>query len=156
MNPQEIKRHTYTGMYGILRKDGHVLLIRKARGPYTGTFDLPGGSPEFGETPEETLRREFSEETGLLIEPVRLLEVLTHRCQYVNDHSELEDFFHIGVVFEVKLLGDDTAKGVPDGEDSLESRWMVEESLSALPLSPFASRMLRTYMHRVREIVNHA
>ena len=36
----QLKR--YIGAYGVLVRGGNVLLIHKARGPYTGTLDLPG------------------------------------------------------------------------------------------------------------------
>ena len=58
-------KHTHLGVYAIIRQNRKFLLIKKARGPYTGMFDLPGGKIEFGETPEQTLVREVAEETGL-------------------------------------------------------------------------------------------
>lgn len=42
------------GVYGAWCQNGRVVAIRKARGPYTGMLDLPGGSPEGDETSEET------------------------------------------------------------------------------------------------------
>lgn len=46
---------------------GRAVLRRKARGPYLGLLDLPGGSPVPGESPEETLRRELIEERGVCV-----------------------------------------------------------------------------------------
>ncbi len=60
-----MKRHTHLGVYGVLVRNNQVLLVRKGRGPHTGKWDFPGGTIEFGETPYETLLREFEEETGL-------------------------------------------------------------------------------------------
>ena len=64
-NPNITKTHF--GVYGIFKEDKKILLIKKARGPYTGLYDLPGGSQEAGESFEETLKREFLEETGLTL-----------------------------------------------------------------------------------------
>lgn len=61
------KKHTHIGVYGLIIRNEKILLIKKANGPYKGKFDLPGGSLEFGEKPEETLVREFKEETGLSV-----------------------------------------------------------------------------------------
>ena len=55
--------------------EGRVLLGRRAREPKKGLWDLPGGFLDEGEAPLEALVRELKEETGLEIEPVRLLGV---------------------------------------------------------------------------------
>ena len=55
---------SHKGVYAIIKKNNQILVIRKARGPYTGLYDLPGGTPEDSETPEETLKREIKEETN--------------------------------------------------------------------------------------------
>ena len=55
--------------------EGRVLLARRAHEPSQGLWDLPGGFVDEGEEPLETLRRELEEETGLRIEPGRLLGI---------------------------------------------------------------------------------
>ena len=55
----------YYGVYGIWRQNGLIVAIRKGRGPYLGMLDLPGGSPQPGETSGETLERELQEECGV-------------------------------------------------------------------------------------------
>ncbi len=42
-----------------------ILLVKKAIPPYKGSWDLPGGFVEPGETLEESVRREVKEETGI-------------------------------------------------------------------------------------------
>jgi ADP-ribose pyrophosphatase YjhB (NUDIX family) len=63
------------GVQGLLERDGRVLLARRGNEPRRGYWDLPGGFLEETEDPVEGLRREFLEETGLEIEPVRLLGI---------------------------------------------------------------------------------
>lgn len=53
-----------------LDDEGHVLLARRARDPYRGRWDLPGGFLEEGEHPLLALRREVREETRLDVEPL--------------------------------------------------------------------------------------
>lgn len=59
-------------IYGVLREDGKVLLTKSTfRG--AAFVNFPGGGIEIGEAPMDALRREFAEETGLEIRPVRVL-----------------------------------------------------------------------------------
>ncbi|MGC4943390.1 NUDIX domain-containing protein [Kribbella sp. DT2] len=53
------------GVYALWRQDARLVLVRKTRGPYDGLLDLPGGSPEPGESELATLRRELREECVL-------------------------------------------------------------------------------------------
>jgi ADP-ribose pyrophosphatase YjhB (NUDIX family) len=56
-----------------------VLLTRRARAPYAGTWDVPGGFLEADERPEAGLRRELEEELGITPRRQRLLGFATDR-----------------------------------------------------------------------------
>jgi ADP-ribose pyrophosphatase YjhB (NUDIX family) len=56
---------------------GRVLLGRRARPPYAGTWDLPGGFLEAGETPEAGLAREMREELGVGVRSLRFVGFTT-------------------------------------------------------------------------------
>jgi len=69
-------------IYGLLIQPERILLVRAPPALY-GVVGFPGGGIEPGEAPLDALRREFVEETGIEIEPVRLLWATTgfHRSQ---------------------------------------------------------------------------
>jgi len=49
-----------------------VLLVRRGKPPAMGSWSLPGGAQELGETAEHAARRELAEETGLEAGPLVL------------------------------------------------------------------------------------
>jgi 8-oxo-dGTP diphosphatase len=71
----------------LVRKDGAVLLQHRDDIPsisYPDHWCFPGGLREEGESPEETSRREFFEETGYRVDKLFPLG----KDEYVNDRGE--------------------------------------------------------------------
>ena len=132
-----MKQHTHIGVYAVIKEGNKMLFIKKARGPYIGKWDLPGGGFEFGETPLETLHREVVEETGLTIDKFNLLNVFSHTETYKNSNSEEETVHHIGIIYNVEV-NKDKLKTHGDGEDSLGAKWLDVQSINKNMLSPFA------------------
>jgi 8-oxo-dGTP diphosphatase len=54
---------------------GAVVLIQRKNPPFAGSYALPGGFVEIGETVEAACRREAKEETGLEIELLGLVGI---------------------------------------------------------------------------------
>jgi len=57
----------------IVNDNDEMLVVRRAKEPAKGTFDLPGGFVDMGETVEEGMIREIKEETGLDITNIQYL-----------------------------------------------------------------------------------
>ncbi|SMF80871.1 ADP-ribose pyrophosphatase YjhB, NUDIX family [Paenibacillus uliginis N3/975] len=138
-----MEKYTHLGVYGVLIKDGRILLIRKARGPYLGKWDLPGGSIEFGEEPEQTLKREFHEETGLTAIRGIMKTAVSCTIIYQRTEDELEEMHHIGIIYQVELEDDKAPiKREGDQQDSLGAEWIPLEKLKFIPITPFVEMMM--------------
>ena len=61
-------RNALPGANGVVVRDGHVLLTRRAHAPWRNLWCSPGGFCELGEHPVETVVREAREEVGLAVE----------------------------------------------------------------------------------------
>jgi 8-oxo-dGTP diphosphatase len=63
----------WVGVSAVVIRDGRVLVGRRRGSHGCGTWAFPGGKVEAGESPEQAVRRELTEETGLLatrVEPI--------------------------------------------------------------------------------------
>jgi len=59
----------------IIPYKGKIVLIKRKNEPYKDHYALPGGIVEYGESVESALIREAKEETGLDVEPYKLVGV---------------------------------------------------------------------------------
>ena len=115
--------------------DGRVFLAR--RGPRArneaGCWEFPGGTVQFGEKLEETVRREFREEYGMEIEVTGLLGVADHLLPGEGQHW-------VSVSFAARHVG-----GVPQIREPgkcIEIGWFNEDDLPS-PLSQAAEAARR-------------
>lgn len=86
---------------GVVIENGKVLLARHTYGNGKNMLIIPGGYVNFGETPQEALKREFMEETSVVVEPLEILGIqfnrkdwyIAFRAKYISgeastDHEE--------------------------------------------------------------------
>jgi ADP-ribose pyrophosphatase YjhB (NUDIX family) len=92
-----------------LVKGDKVLLVKPNRGMAKDKWIAPGGFVEYGENPEETVRREAKEETGINVKDVELLAVEKARYESTNYHF-------VTVFFTGKFEGEPKRKKDEIGE----------------------------------------
>jgi mutator protein MutT len=141
----QISRH---GAYGVVIRGSQILFTLKKSGPYKGLWGLPGGSIEFGETPEEALKRELLEETALAVAHLELLSVATTTGEYQNQ-GEAYEFHHIGIIYKISstvLMAD----LVPEEE----GRWIRIDDINYAELTPFAKHVLNDFFNLTGEECN--
>ena len=128
---------THFGVYGSVIRDDKILLIKKARGPYTGLYDLPGGSQEEGEDCLQTLKREIAEETGcelIRAENERYKSVIF--ADFTPQSGEKGVLQHNAILYDVEISG--TPQTTGDGLDSNGAVWVDINDLTAENATPYA------------------
>ena len=73
------RNYTEVAVGILLRADGAMLLSTRPTGKvYAGSWEFPGGKLEVGETVEQALRRELTEELGITIGAAEVWKVTEH------------------------------------------------------------------------------
>jgi ADP-ribose pyrophosphatase YjhB (NUDIX family) len=63
----------------VVERDGRVLLVRRRLNPRRGLWSFPAGFVDFDESPAEAAARECEEETGIEVEILDLLDVVSEK-----------------------------------------------------------------------------
>jgi 8-oxo-dGTP diphosphatase len=105
----------------IILRDHEIALIKRGREPFKGSYALPGGFLNQGETLEECVVREAFEETGLRTEIVGLVGVYSAPNRDPRGHF-------VTAVYHVRPAGG-TLK---QGDDAAEAKWFHIDHLPQL------------------------
>ncbi|GAA1688425.1 NUDIX domain-containing protein [Microbacterium sediminicola] len=115
----------------VVDEDGRALVVRK-RG--ARVFQQPGGKPDPGETPLETVVREVAEETGIHASPADFVPLGRFSEVAANepDHQVVAD------AFLLRVEGVDATST----NEIEELRWLREEDVEHTPLAPLSRNHL--------------
>lgn len=103
---------------GVLIKNNQVLLIKRAIKPFMGSWVLPGGHLEQGETVREALKREVKEETHLDLESYKLMNVYSGIDRDPRERT-----------ISVAFLSKESSGEMNGSREGEELRWFSEEDL---------------------------
>lgn len=131
---------THIGAYGLIINNNKILLIKKKGGPYDGKLDLPGGTIEFYETPEETLIRELKEEVGISIIKYSLFD--SNSVNVVHNYKDqLINIHHIGIFYKVEEFSGNIKENIKIddiNDDSMGAKFYEINKLKKDKLSSIA------------------
>jgi len=85
-------------------KNGQIVLIKRKNPPFQGSYALPGGFVDYGETVENAVIREFKEETGLESEIEKFIGIYSEPDRDPRGHT-------VSVVFLLKITGGELMAG---------------------------------------------
>jgi ADP-ribose pyrophosphatase YjhB (NUDIX family) len=118
----------------VLRRDS-VLLVRRGKPPSAGSWSIPGGAQEVGETAESAARRELLEETGLQVGPLHLL---THVDSIHRDAAGRVQYHYTILDFAAEWVSGEPIAG----SDVTEAGFFAFDALAPLKLWTEAYRVI--------------
>jgi len=113
-----MKFHYIVNVCYIVNEQGQILLQLKKRGFGQGKWNGPGGKTEPGETPEESVKREVREETGIAIKSLKKMGELEF---IFNKKEEWNNYCHVFVC--------DEFEGKPKDRGEGKLQWFKQEEL---------------------------
>lgn len=117
-------RYSVSVAAAVVRDDGKLLAIKRRD---NGHWEPPGGMLEPGETASAGVVREVEEETGLVVEPVRLSGVYQNMTQNI-----------LALVFLARAV-----TGEPrTGEESVRVDWLSADQVRECMTEAYAVRLL--------------
>lgn len=116
---------------GVVIKDKKVLLARHTYGNGKGMLIIPGGYVNYGETPQQALKREYMEETNIEVEPLNIIGI----------RFNMHDWY---VVFSAEYV---SGKERSDNDENSEVLWLdVELALTRDDVPELTKKMIKSAM----------
>lgn len=120
--------------------ENRILLALRDRTPNEGTWAMPGGMVEVGETLEQAAIREVREETALIVSDLAFIR--NHEI-IMRDVADKVEIHYVLAMFAAKNV----SGAAIAGDDAADVRWFALDELQTVPLTgntlQFAEESLR-------------
>ncbi len=145
MMTREYPQTPLMGVGAAVIDDDRVLLVQRASEPMKGHWSIPGGLVEVGESLHAAVVREVSEETGLAVEPLELVELLDR----IHREGDRVRYHYVIADYLCRVTG-----GVLQaGSDAAAVRWVQRaEWLSPGALDPVTARVIEAAWQRAQAL----
>jgi len=137
------------GVGAVIVQNERALLVQRGTEPMRGHWSLPGGLLELGEGLQAGVVREVKEETGLIVEPVELIELLDR----IHREGERVRYHYVIADYLCRVEGGDLLAA----SDAAAVRWVERaewNSHSALQLDPITVRVIELGWQRAKALEN--
>ena len=125
---------------------GRILLHRRTD---NALWSIPGGAMEVGESIAETVVREVKEETGLDVEPERVVGIYSNP-QHVIEYADGEVRQQFSICFACRLVGGQVALS----DESSEVGFFTPAEIEAMPMHASIRLRIRHYLeHRPEPVI---
>jgi 8-oxo-dGTP diphosphatase len=151
MSQREFPSSPLVGVGGVVVHEGRVLLVERGTEPLKGKWTIPGGLIDVGETLIEAVTREVREETGLVVEPVELVELLDR----IHRDGERVRYHYVIADYLCRVVGGTLLAA----SDAAAVRWVERpewNSHSALRIDPITTRVIEAGWQRAKALETEA
>ena len=125
----------------ILDETGKVLLQQRKHPK--GSWGLPGGLMELAESTEDVARREVYEETGLIVEDLKLINVYSGPDQFIKAENG-DEFYVVTTAYSTNSF---RGKLVVDPAESISFGFFCPHELPS-PMVKSHKRIIEDYLSR--------
>ncbi|MDL1163413.1 NUDIX hydrolase [Yersinia pestis] len=95
----------FVGSVVIIKNNKNQVLLQKRKYP-VGSWAIPGGLMELGESVEETAKREIKEETNLSIDNLKLINVYSGKDNYIKQPNGDEFYVVVNAFYTEHFEGE--------------------------------------------------
>ncbi len=126
-------------------KDGTFLALQRKGSHGPGTWSVPGGHQEFGESFEETAKREIAEEVGLTIRNIRFGAITNDYFKDEGKHYVTIWMLSDWVSGEAKILEPEKCQAIA---------WVKFDDLPSPRFVPWESMQQSPFARSIRAAIN--
>jgi ADP-ribose pyrophosphatase YjhB (NUDIX family) len=112
----------------IIFQGDRILMAQRGKPPLQGWWSLPGGALETGEALADAVAREVLEETGLVVQPLRVFEVFE---RILRDDAGVPEYHYVLIDYICQVTGGD----LRPGDDVCCAEWMRLDQLRGLQIT---------------------
>ncbi len=140
-HPNEYPSHPRPAVAVLIQRKGRILAVLRGNPPARSTWALPGGSIELGEGLMEAAAREVMEETGVKVEPLRVITAVDAIYKGLKERGEIR-FHYVIIYVEARYI-----EGVPaPGDDVTMAQWLTLDEMRERGAEPATLNLLASLL----------
>ncbi|MHB1133390.1 MAG: NUDIX hydrolase [Chloroflexota bacterium] len=137
---REYPQRPIVAVGGVVLHEGRVLLAQRGKQPGYGTWSLPGGAVELGESLRAAVAREVREECGIEVEVGEVVDAID---RVVRDAAGRVQYHYVILDFLCQYKGGALCAAT----DCLAARWVAPDEYAAYKLTPAALAVIARARH---------
>ena len=122
-NNRRYPKRPVLGIGALIFNRDKILLVERGKEPLKGYWSLPGGVLETGETLEQGVIREVREETGLEVQPVKVIEIFE---RIIRGAQGAIEYHYVLIDYVCRITGGT----LQAADDASQVAWVARSKLS--------------------------